>query len=131
MRRNIDADNLSRGRTSDFPDSTRILFDLHDIFNQEPFPKYINNMVQWDPAIHPLVKTLSCVCLPPFFFGFSFFSPFPLFLRPQHLHQGSMRPIKLLQSLLTHQSTSTPDDPHLDPGYFSPTAMTKMLPQLR
>ena len=67
--KNIDADNLSRGKTSDFPDSTRILFDLHDIFNQEPFPKYINNLVQWDPDIHPLVKTLSCVCLPPFFFG--------------------------------------------------------------
>ena len=60
--KNIDADNLSRGKTSDFPDSTRILFDLNDIFDQDPFPKYINNMVQWDPDIHPLVKILSCVC---------------------------------------------------------------------
>ena len=65
--KNIDADNLSRGKTSDFPDSTRILFDLNDIFDQDPFPKYINNMVQWDPDIHPLVKILSCVCVLAFF----------------------------------------------------------------
>ena len=67
--KNIDADNLSRGKTSDFPDSTRVNFNLKDIFDQTPFPKYINNLVQWDSEIHPLAK----FCFKLLSWGFVFF----------------------------------------------------------
>ena len=63
--KNIDADNLSRGKLSSFSDQMRVDFNLNDIFDRTPFPKYINNLVQWDSEIHPLAKL--CVF-------FSFFS---------------------------------------------------------
>ena len=54
--KNIDADNLSRGRASDFSDKLRVVFSFNDIFDRTPFPNYINNLVQWDSEIHPLAK---------------------------------------------------------------------------
>ena len=55
--KNFDAGNLSRGKLFSFLDELRVNFDLNDIFNQTPFPRYINNLVQWDPdKFHPLAK---------------------------------------------------------------------------
>ena len=54
--KNIDADNLSRGKLSSFPDELRVDFDLNVIFDRTPFPRYINKLVQWDPEIQPLAK---------------------------------------------------------------------------
>ena len=59
---------------------------MRDIFDRTPFPRYINNLVQWDSEIHPLAKTsffvaffflsvlLSPLCLLPLLFV-----PFPPF----------------------------------------------------
>ncbi len=54
--KNIDADNLSRGKLSSFFDELRVNLNLNEIFDRTPFPKYINNLVQWDSEIHPLAK---------------------------------------------------------------------------
>ena len=67
--KNTKADNLSRGRLSTFPEDMRVLFQLNDIFDATPFPRYINPQVQWDLDIHPLAKLCYCV-----FFSFSLFS---------------------------------------------------------
>ena len=58
--KNIKADDLSRGRLSTFPESMRVLFQLGDIFDATPFPRYINPQVQWDLDIHPLAKLCYC-----------------------------------------------------------------------
>ena len=62
--KNTDADDLSRGRISNFCPESRVLIQLVDIFNPLSFPRYINTAVQWDPDIHANAKTF-------FFFGFA------------------------------------------------------------
>ena len=59
--KNIKADDLSRGRLSTFPENMRVFFQLNDIFDATPFPRYINPQVQWDLDIHPLAKLCYCV----------------------------------------------------------------------
>ena len=54
--KNIDADDLSRGRTSNFDPKFRVNFHLEDIFAPMSFPKYFNNLEQWDTTIHPFAK---------------------------------------------------------------------------
>ena len=56
--KNTLADDLSRGKLSSFSNDFRICFDLAVIFDNSPFPRYINPLVQWDPDIHPLAKTV-------------------------------------------------------------------------
>ena len=58
--RNTDADDLSRGRISNFCPESRVLIQLVDIFNPLPFPRYINASVQWDLDIHANAKTFFC-----------------------------------------------------------------------
>ena len=60
--KNTDADDLSRGRITNFCQSSRVLIKLVEIFNPLPFPRYINTAVQWDPDLHANAK--HC-----FFFG--------------------------------------------------------------
>ena len=40
--KNMDADNLSRGRTSSFSHKWKISFNLSSIFDTTPFPRYMN-----------------------------------------------------------------------------------------
>ena len=54
--KNIEADDLSRGRTSNFDPRFRVDFQLQDIFAPMSFPKYLNNFEQWDTTIHPFAK---------------------------------------------------------------------------
>ena len=49
--KNTVADDLSQGKLSSFSDDFRICFDLAVIFDNTPFPRYINPLVQWDPDI--------------------------------------------------------------------------------
>ena len=60
--KNTDADDLSRGRITNFCQSSRVLIKLVEIFNPLPFPRYINKAVQWDLDLHANAKHL-------FFFG--------------------------------------------------------------
>ena len=55
------ANNLSRGKLSSFSDKQKVDFELNAIFDRTPFPKYINNLVQWDSDIHPLAKQVFLV----------------------------------------------------------------------
>ena len=54
--KNIEADDLSRGRVSNFDPMLRVDFHLEDIFAPMSFPQYLNNIEQWDTTIHPLAK---------------------------------------------------------------------------
>ena len=54
--KNTDADDLSRGRTTNFCQNSRVLIKLVEIFNPLPFPRYINTAVQWDPDLHANAK---------------------------------------------------------------------------
>ncbi len=54
--KNIEADDLSRGRVSTFDPKLEIDFHLEDLFAPTRFPKYLNNLEQWDTTIHPLAK---------------------------------------------------------------------------
>ena len=49
--KNIDADDLSRGKISCFRPNLRIEFQLSTWLDNERFPKYINDSVQLDPDI--------------------------------------------------------------------------------
>ena len=85
--KNSDADDLSRGRTSNFCSDSQVLIHLVDIFNPSPFPRYINTSVQRDPDIHANAKTLTCSLLHVdalFFFVscFSFHLIFTFHLQP-------------------------------------------------
>ena len=66
--KNVDADDLSRGKTARFPEDSQIRFPLEDLFDLSPFPKYINPQVQWDSDLHPMAKNF----LFDFCFGFHF-----------------------------------------------------------
>ena len=93
--KNTDADDLSRGRITNFCQSSRVLIKLVEIFNPLPFPRYINTAVQWDSDLHANAKHfffgrgLGCDSFNgSFFFFFSFpltFS-FLLLLSPFSLH---------------------------------------------
>ena len=54
--KNIDADDLSRSRITNFCSKSRVLIRLVDIFNPLPFPRYINTTVQWDQDLHANAK---------------------------------------------------------------------------
>lgn len=54
--KNVDADDLSRGRTSNFDPESRAQINLVEFFDPTPFPRYINAEVQWGPNIHSNVK---------------------------------------------------------------------------
>ena len=73
---NTDADDLSRGRTSNFCPDLRVLIHLGEIFNPSPFPRYINTSVQWDPDIHANAK-----CCFVFFLNHEVFDFSPLYVR--------------------------------------------------
>ncbi len=57
--KNTEADDLSRGRISTFDSRFKVDFYLAELFAQTPFPKYLNNLEQWDSTIHPLAKISS------------------------------------------------------------------------
>ena len=111
--KNIDADNLSRGKVSYFSDNLRVVFYLTDIFDQTPLPRYSNNLVHWDSEIHLLQN--------PFFFFFLgvvflcgklVFSSGPL--SPNH-HMtaapfilGSMKPITIAKKFLNRTTPPIP-----------------------
>ena len=86
--KNTDADDLSRGRITNFCQSSRVLIKLVEIFNPLPFPRYINTAVQWDLDLHANAKHffwgegilevfVSSVFFSPFFFSLFPFSLFP------------------------------------------------------
>ena len=54
--KNVDADDLSWGRTSNFDPKSRTQINLVEFFDPTPFPRYINAEVQWGPNIHSNVK---------------------------------------------------------------------------
>ncbi len=97
--KNVDADNLSRCKVSDFSDTTRVTFELQDIFDQPPFPRYINNLVQWDSEIHPFAKFVSCCFVGRFFSPLSFV-PFLL------LHLSSFLSLVFSLFFLTSRSNT-------------------------
>ena len=75
--KNTDADDLSRGRTTNFCQSSRVLINLVEIFNPLPFPRYINTSVQWDLELHANAKHFFFVCC---FLDEILMCLFPLFL---------------------------------------------------
>ena len=69
--KNIDADNLSRGKTSSFSHKWKICWNLSTIFDTTPFPRYMNSSAYWNVDIHPGANVF-------FFFSFFFLASFLL-----------------------------------------------------
>ncbi len=101
----------------------RVSFDLDDIFDRTPFPRYINNRVQWDPDIHPLANiNLFSFSLPFLSLVVPLFSPFSILLDVIFVNTvailislaGSMQPVTVVKRFRHRDAPSIPLPENID-----------------
>ena len=121
--KNIDADDLSRGRITRFCPNSRVLIQLVEIFN----PRYINTTVQWDPDIHADAKTFFLILSPLVLFRFVLFHfqwSYRFFLSPaaiSSIKSAVMFPVTVVKRFLNRNVPYIPLPPDLDDDLDSNT----------